>query len=389
MHIKAADDKSKRVALLESLQDSSMLDAWQKDWLSSELRALKEGLRGERDAAHYLDNHFAADDNLAVIHDLRLEADGEVAQIDHLLISRGFVFYLLETKQFNGDLHINDFGEFSVSYSKGKPWSIPSPLEQSRRHQNVLSKLLAQLGISGRTQKEPEFRHVVLVNPRAHIHRPERAVLDTSNVIKADQFASWREKYVQGEVSVLKTLQLMANIRAADTVREWAQALCALHKPQELLALPDFMKPRKGPAAPAAKPVVAAVPPPRPTPVRAPVVMAPVAHPVVACAACAKPLSAAEQAYCHSHAQALEGQFLCLTHQRAFRQQKSHSAKVTQVATITTDSKARREPGKRKLVCSTCGVKISFEEGKFCWNNERRFGGLQYCRTHQSEVGVS
>jgi hypothetical protein len=38
---------------------------------------------------------------------------------------------------------------------------------------------------------------------------------------------------------------------------------------------------------------------------------------------------------------------------------------------------------RRKLICATCGQKISFAEGKFCWNNEAWFGGLQYCRKHQ------
>jgi hypothetical protein len=40
-------------------------------------------------------------------------------------------------------------------------------------------------------------------------------------------------------------------------------------------------------------------------------------------------------------------------------------------------------PAKR-LICSHCGTKISFPEGKFCWNNSTRFGGNQYCRAHQA-----
>jgi hypothetical protein len=40
---------------------------------------------------------------------------------------------------------------------------------------------------------------------------------------------------------------------------------------------------------------------------------------------------------------------------------------------------------RRKLVCVTCAEKISFAEGKFCWNNEARFGGFQYCRDHQAQ----
>jgi hypothetical protein len=38
----------------------------------------------------------------------------------------------------------------------------------------------------------------------------------------------------------------------------------------------------------------------------------------------------------------------------------------------------------RKLICATCGTKISFAEGRYCWNDEARFGGLQYCREHQA-----
>lgn len=44
MLIKSADDKSKRLALLEDLQKSSLLDARQKEWLRVELRNLTAGL---------------------------------------------------------------------------------------------------------------------------------------------------------------------------------------------------------------------------------------------------------------------------------------------------------------------------------------------------------
>jgi hypothetical protein len=29
-------------------------------------------------------------------------------------------------------------------------------------------------------------------------------------------------------------------------------------------------------------------------------------------------------------------------------------------------------------------VKISYPEGKFSWNNAKRFGGQAYCREHQA-----
>jgi hypothetical protein len=46
MLLKSADDKSKRVALLEDLQKSPLLDASQKKWLRDELIRLRKGLQG-------------------------------------------------------------------------------------------------------------------------------------------------------------------------------------------------------------------------------------------------------------------------------------------------------------------------------------------------------
>ncbi len=37
----------------------------------------------------------------------------------------------------------------------------------------------------------------------------------------------------------------------------------------------------------------------------------------------------------------------------------------------------------KKLICAHWRAKISYPEGKFCWKNAKRFGGLQYCREHQ------
>lgn len=51
MLIKSADDKTKRLALLEDLQKSPLLDMRQKEWLRDELRRCKTGIEGERAVA--------------------------------------------------------------------------------------------------------------------------------------------------------------------------------------------------------------------------------------------------------------------------------------------------------------------------------------------------
>jgi hypothetical protein len=48
MLLKSADDKSKRLRLLEELQQSPLLDAAQRDWLQKELDRLRKGIQGEK-----------------------------------------------------------------------------------------------------------------------------------------------------------------------------------------------------------------------------------------------------------------------------------------------------------------------------------------------------
>jgi hypothetical protein len=319
---KSSDDKSKRLALLEDLQRSQLVDPFQRKWLRDELMRLRKGIQGERDSAHYLDNYFKDRVNKVVMHDLRFEVDGEVAQIDHMIMNRAFGICLLETKNYAANLVINDHGEFTVKYEDAR-FGIPSPIEQSHRHERILSKLLEQLEIVGRTQKMPEFHHVVMLHPKAIIHRPPHKAFDTSNVIKADQFPTWHQKYID-QIGMGTVLKSALNMRSQETIKEWCEKLVCLHRPGDLLALPDFMRPKeKGKAVPAQSAPVAAS---KPFPVKKPEVKASI------------PMTVRQSA---------------------------------------------EEPAKR-LICTKCRAKISFPEGKFCWNNAPRFGGLAYCRVHQA-----
>jgi len=47
-----------------------------------------------------------------LLHDIRLEVNGRVAQIDHILLDRTLVAYILETKHFNAGIKTNEQGKF-------------------------------------------------------------------------------------------------------------------------------------------------------------------------------------------------------------------------------------------------------------------------------------
>lgn len=324
MLLKSADDKSRRVALLEEIQRSQLVGKDQIKWLREELMRLKKGIQGERDSAHYLDNYFKDGETHVVLHDLRFVVDGEVTQIDHLIFNRASKIYLLETKNYACNLVINEQGEFTAEYDNQR-FGIPSPIEQSHRHERVLCKLLERLEIVGRTQKLPDFHHVVLFHPKAIIERPPAKVFDTSNVIKADQFPAWHKQFV-ASLGVGTVLRSAFNMRGLDTVIAWGEKLMRQHRPVDLLALPEFMRPRQPHrvSSVTATPIAASTA--RVTPIKNPQIVVPA---------------------------------------------------------LTTANPGTDETAKR-LICAHCDAKISFAVGKFCWSNAARFGGLEYCREHQA-----
>ena len=334
MPLKVADDKSKRLKLLEDLQRSASLDAFQKNWLHSELSNMKKGIAGEREAAFYLDSYFDKGENHVVLHDLRFVIDDEVTQIDHLVIARGGNLYLLETKNYACSLIINERGEFTAEYERAR-FGIPSPIEQSLRHERALRRLLERLDIGGRVQKQLDIHHVVMLHPKAIIERPPARSFDTRNVIKADQFPTWHKSFAE-KTSVGTVLLSALNLRSLETTRQWGEKLMRQHRPANLLALPDFMKPRE-PArfTPPAVVTQAAVVVARPQPLKLAPALAP------------RPAQ-------------------------------------TQTPALSPVQRAAEEAPAKKLICAHCGIKLAYVVGQFCWNHSKRFGGLAYCQEHQA-----
>lgn len=244
MLIKSADDKSSKLKLLEAV-DKLQLNKQQREHLTDKLWKLRTGINGEKDAAFYIDNYLKDSEYYVIIHDLRIEIDGEVAQIDHLLINRVFAI-LLETKNFNGNLTINKFGEFTVQYPSGKKKGIPSPIEQSKRHERILLKLFDRIGVKMKTGRPLEVHHAVLVSPQSIIRRPDSKDFDTSCVIKADAIRQWHEQFGENRVGVGFVLNHMfdALLINNETIHEWGRRIAAEHKPEGLLEyLPNSIKP--------------------------------------------------------------------------------------------------------------------------------------------------
>jgi len=247
--IKPMDDRAAELAELEHAVASLQGKAQQR--AAADLRQRRAGLKGEQDAAYLIDFHYGASKHRAVIHDLRLEHAGRVAQIDHLIITRWLDCYVLESKHFHAGIKITEQGEFLRWNDFKRTFEgMESPLEQNQRHIAVLKDVMATLDLPVRLGLtiRPSFHSFVLVSGKARIDRPK--TFDTGRVIKVDQIKSAISKDVDEE-STLTTLASMAKMVSVDTVRNVAEQLVGMHRPvQWNIPKPSALPPSKsGPAA--------------------------------------------------------------------------------------------------------------------------------------------
>lgn len=357
MLMKSADDKNSYLQLLKD-RENQPLSKRQRQWLSEQLDRVQKGIRGETDSAYYINAAYRDSENYVVLHDLCFQIDGETVQIDHLILGHYFCF-LLETKNFNGDLYINEYGEFTVQYGHKKV-AIPSPIEQSKRHQPLLLKLLEQLDIKAITGKSLEVRHVVLVSPKFSIHRPNKKDFDTSFVIKADALRQWREQFTKQEVTfglaAKATLNILItkpgnliNMPDTKTLKAYAQRLIGCHQPATL-GLPGFMQPSSAQQA-EIRPI---------------------------CIKCGQTVNESELKLCTAYAARFGGKIYCLAHQQEALSQSNSPKAVTETGPV----KETAQPVAR-CTHPDCGVEVSDDVVRYCQRYTKRFNGNIYCRVHQ------
>lgn len=231
--IKNIDERSNDIGVLDALLQRTDISSKTRGQIARELNFIKAGVRGERETAYELKS-YETSANWAVIHDVRFEYEGAVAQIDHILINRLLEFYVLESKHFSEGVAINDHGEFTMFFG-GKPIGIPSPIEQNKRHISVLKKIIREkVALPSRIGVElrPSFYGYVVVSKRARIGRPRCKIDGVDSVVKADQIASILEAGVNDD-SLLGGVFKLSKLVSSETLKELAANVASLHKPKD------------------------------------------------------------------------------------------------------------------------------------------------------------
>lgn len=308
MIIKDADSRQKDIDTLETLLDHPQAGLDTKKLITQEIKNIRSGVKGEKEAAYEMRMRFKDNRNWFVIHDLRIEVDGSIAQIDHLIINRFMEVYVCESKRFFEGIAINEQMEFSAFYG-GKAYGIPSPIEQNKKQVAVLEKLFESGAVELPKRLglfiKPKYIKCVLVSKHARISRPRKKVNDLDSIVKTDQFISHIEKLYNGNNNPLTVIKLVGS----DTLEKLASDLVHQHKPIKFnwaakFGLPGVVKNTDSTVTkdyPSAREIIS-------------------------------PLIEADE------------------------------GKV-----------------EKKLICHSCGTKLSYKVGVFCWNNRKKFGGHAYC----------
>lgn len=158
----------------------------------SDLR-LRAGEEAEKQMAFYLQRAFRKRDDCFVINDLRVIYDGDVAQIDHLVVSI-YGLFIVESKSVHGTISINQHGEWQRTYND-QITGMPSPVLQAQEQGRIIKELLREnaeqlLGkiLFGRIQKGFQYCPVCI-----HIAISDNGIIergtDVPELFKADAVA--------------------------------------------------------------------------------------------------------------------------------------------------------------------------------------------------------
>lgn len=230
MLIKEKDKNLQRVDYLTDLLDRELPEDKER-LVQRQLKCLDSKDKNEKSSVYYLDFKFKDSKNWALIHDLRIEHNGQVAQIDHLLIGRMMDIYVIESKSFTSGVSISDEGDFSYFY-KNKTCPISSPIAQNERDIKLLDHYLTdnnlypkRLGVA----LKPNYINIVLVSPESKLIKPKKGLYDCSAVMTSDKFSNYFEDDLDSEP--INSLVSITKVISPESLRSFSEMLACHHVP--------------------------------------------------------------------------------------------------------------------------------------------------------------
>ncbi|MBU3200956.1 NERD domain-containing protein [Clostridium estertheticum] len=174
--------------LKDLIELSNKVGSGKKGLIDRDIVLLKYGIAGEGNVSYELQNSFIP---MLCLHDIRLQSEDYIAQLDFVLITYKFI-YILETKKLNGDIEINSDGDFirtikSYAGKTIKKEGMYSPITQNERHVKILKDILVREKI---IKAIPIKSAVIIANPKTIIKKTKCPKVIQNLIYKYDQLTT-------------------------------------------------------------------------------------------------------------------------------------------------------------------------------------------------------
>lgn len=171
-----------------------------KSEIDKDIKLIELGVKGEAEIAFELKN---ANLGLVVLRDITLEFQGNKAQIDYVIVSKVFT-YFVECKNLIGNIYIDNNGQFTREYNyNGKKIKegIYSPYTQAVRHKEIFRNIwlnshnsFVKLLVGSNFDNNWYKPLVVLSNSKALLYDKYAPKNIRDCTIRVDQLVSYIEK---------------------------------------------------------------------------------------------------------------------------------------------------------------------------------------------------
>ena len=187
------DTALKRLEKLEKLEKNNEVEY--------KINCIKKGINGENKILYTL---MHSDIPMYILHDLNLEVDGFKSQIDFIVVTKKII-YIIESKDLNGNLDIEEDGTFTRRIGKYKK-GIKNPITQNMEHELTLNK------ISKLEKLHTKYKSiVVLSNDSAYINYKKGSKYKFNNIVRNDQLYNYI-KSSSNNLNIVYTEKKIKNI---------------------------------------------------------------------------------------------------------------------------------------------------------------------------------
>lgn len=169
------------------------------DKVKLNLKLCEIGLQGEQEIKYELKH---CDIGMYVLHDVNIEYDGDKSQIDYIIITPGFT-YFVECKNLIGNITVDNNGQFIREYKYNNKFikeSIYSPLTQAQKHIDIFKEIWKLrhndlLSTIFNINFNDRYKPLVVMTSPKNILDLKRAPLEVKKfVVRSDDLVNYIEK---------------------------------------------------------------------------------------------------------------------------------------------------------------------------------------------------